>query len=121
MAYITCKKRTRWSKIVFGHAPYFGSATRVEVKMASGGRAGDRGTPVSEEPAVIERHSPLRNSPSPECEYKRELPRNVELAEARASPHLSRKTLDELGQENENTEDPDNLPLHSTWTFWFDR
>ena len=44
-----------------------------------------------------------------------------ELIAARASPRLSRKALDELGQENENTDDPDNYPLYSPWTFWFDR
>ena len=44
-----------------------------------------------------------------------------EWAEVRSSPRLSRKMLDELGQENEATGDPENLPLHTPWTFWFDR
>ena len=36
-----------------------------------------------------------------------------------ASPRLSRKAHDEL--EKCSSEDPDNYPLHSPWTFWFDR
>ncbi len=40
-----------------------------------------------------------------------------------ASPRLSRKTQDEVVVENETSsiENPDNYPLHSPWSFWFDR
>lgn len=46
-----------------------------------------------------------------------------ELVEgARASPRLSRKALDELGPENQSrADDPENYPLHSPWSFWYDR
>ena len=38
------------------------------------------------------------------------------------SPRLSRKMLEEIMAENTcSTEDPENYPLHSTWSFWFDR
>ena len=88
---------------------------RVEVKMASGGST------LKSAQLAPERLSPLRSTPSPDQEHNRELElESSELATC-ASPHLSRKTLDELGQENEDTQDGDNFPLHSTWTFWFDR
>ena len=52
-----------------------------------------------------------------------------ELAEApvihqlTASPRLSQRTQEEVVAENDasSREDPDNYPLHSSWTFWFDR
>lgn len=39
------------------------------------------------------------------------------------SPRLSRKTQEEVVVENDTAsgEDPDNYPLHSPWSFWFDR
>ena len=40
------------------------------------------------------------------------------------SPRLSRRTQEEVVIENESSglgEDPDNFPLHSPWSFWFDR
>lgn len=91
---------------------------RVEVKMASGGSAGKT---LKSAQLAPERLSPLRSTPSPDQEHNRELESESSELATCASPHLSRKTLDELGQENEDTEDGDNFPLHSTWTFWFDR
>lgn len=40
-----------------------------------------------------------------------------------SSPRLSRKTQEEVIVENDtsNGEDPDNYPLHSPWSYWFDR
>lgn len=40
-----------------------------------------------------------------------------------SSPRLSRKTQEEVIAENDTSsgEDPDNYPMHSTWSFWFDR
>ena len=45
---------------------------------------------------------------------------DIELS---TSPQLSRRTLDELGQLQEVADpaDPENYPLHSPWTFWFER
>ena len=39
------------------------------------------------------------------------------------SPRLSRKTQKEVVAENDasSSQDPDNYPLHSPWSFWFDR
>ncbi len=39
------------------------------------------------------------------------------------SPRLSRRTQKEVVAENDTTssQDPDNYPLHSPWSFWFDR
>ena len=40
------------------------------------------------------------------------------------SENLSQRVQDEVGAENERGAgggDPDNYPLHSPWTFWFDR
>ena len=86
--------------------------------MASGGSAGKT---LESEQLASDRLSPFRSTPPPDQEHKREVELGPSELAACASPHLSRKTLDELGQENENTEDGDNFPLHSTWTFWFDR
>ena len=44
--------------------------------------------------------------------------------ELTASPRLSRKTQEEVVAENDASfggNDPENYPLHSTWSFWFDR
>lgn len=37
--------------------------------------------------------------------------------------NLSQRVQDVVGAENERGagDDPNNYPLHSTWTFWFDR
>lgn len=38
--------------------------------------------------------------------------------------NLSQRVQDEVGAENERgagDDDPNNYPLHSTWSFWFDR
>lgn len=39
------------------------------------------------------------------------------------SPRLSRRTQEEVVAENDTSsgEDPDNYPLHSPWSFWFDK
>ncbi len=39
------------------------------------------------------------------------------------SPRLSRRTQEEIVAENDTSSggDPDNYPLHSPWSFWFDR
>ncbi len=65
--------------------------------------------------------SPLSTSPEPGYARSHLDVQPGEIEGVRASPTLSRKTLDVLGTENENTGDPENYPLHSPWTFWFDR
>lgn len=67
--------------------------------------------------------SPLSASPEPGHAHSH---LEVQLGETEgvtASPKLSRKTLDALGAENEVSEgeDPENFPLHTPWTLWFDR
>lgn len=39
------------------------------------------------------------------------------------SPRLSRRTQEEVIAENDTSsgEDPENYPLHSPWSFWFDK
>ena len=40
------------------------------------------------------------------------------------SDNLSQRVQDEVGAENErgaDGDDPNNYPLHSSWSFWFDR
>lgn len=39
------------------------------------------------------------------------------------SPRLSQETQKEVVAENdtESSQDPDNYPLHSPWSFWFDK
>ena len=64
---------------------------------------------VSPEPGKIQLHELLDVDPS-------------ELEAGRGSPRLSRKALDELGPENESqSDDPENYPLYTSWSFWFDR
>jgi len=40
----------------------------------------------------------------------------VENAQVSASPQLSRKTLDSIGETESN-----GIPLNTTWTFWLDK
>lgn len=85
-------------------------AARPSFKMASG----DSGLPDnSEDQDAVDRREVADNSAS-----DLEPP---EPAQAHPSPQLSRRTLDELGQTNENADDPDNYPLYSPWAFWFER
>ncbi len=66
--------------------------------------------------------SPLSASPEPRYVHSHLEAPPGEIEGVRASPTLSRKTLDALGAENESSGgDPENYPLHTPWTFWFDR
>lgn len=48
---------------------------------------------------------------------------NIDAQSLTPSPKLSRRTQEEVVAENDTTsgEDPDNYPLHSPWSFWYDR
>ena len=78
--------------------------TRVApVKMASG--EGGVLPDTLQEPGAAEARDGAENSPF----------------RPHPSPQLSRRTLDELGEKNEDADDPENYPLNSPWAFWFDR
>lgn len=89
----------------------------VSINMASGA------SPlVVQEAAGAEASCGSLLSSSPEPAKLRLQEDLSELEGARASPRLSRKALDELGPENESrADDPENYPLHSPWSFWYDR
>lgn len=81
---------------------------RTPNKMATG-----------EQPLITSASTEL---PSTGAQEKSQLPDilGVEEGALTASPRLSRKAQDEI-ESCSSEDDPENYPLHTPWTFWFDR
>ena len=97
----------------------------VVVWWGRGGGGGGGGVlgvdpPTTSYPTPPPRPWPWLYIPSPKMADGADTP---ERHSPTPSPRLSRKTQEEIVAENDaaSGEDPENYPLHSPWSFWFDK